>query len=356
MTDMLAPVRLAPNQPPARPYRGGAGILALRGTGSTDDHAPEDFVASTTTTHGSDSVGLTTLDDGRTLREAVEADPVGYVGPDHVARFGADTALLVKILSTGERLFTHFHPGAEFAATHLGSPRGKTEAWLITDTGDTPTAPVWLGFRRAVSRPELAEWVERQDAAALLDALHPLEVAAGDSLYVPAGTPHSIGAGITLVELQEPSDLSIVLEYASFPALDPSGAMLGLEVATALEALDTTVLTSAEVEALHGTRGPGPRSRLLPTAADAYFRAELVAPAEGETVDQDPGFSVLVVLDGRGSLDRPGGSLPLVRGDVLLVPFGAGPWSLAGGLQAIVCRPPAPDAPVPAPGATEAGA
>lgn len=348
MTETIAPVRLAPNQPPARPYRGGAGILALRGVGSTDDHVPEDFVASTTTTHGSDTVGLTTLDDGRTLRAAVEADPVGYLGPDHVARFGADTALLVKILSTGERLFNHFHPGAEFAASHLGSPRGKTEAWLITDTGGSPTAEVWLGFRRAVTREQIADWVERQDSAAMLDALHPLEVSAGDWLYVPAGTPHSIGAGITLVELQEPSDLSIVLEYASFPALDPAGAMLGLDVATALEALDTAVLSSAEIGALHGTRGAGARSRLLPRAADEYFRAEFVAPALGEKVDQDPGFAVLVVVDGSGSLAWAGGTLPLARGDVLLMPFGAGPWSLTGALGGIVCRPPLPGASMPA--------
>ena len=339
----MEPIRLAPNQPADRPYRGGAGILALRGVGSTDDHAPEDFVASVTTVHGEDTVGLTILDDGRTLRDAIAADPVGYLGAEHVDRHGTDTGLLVKLLSTGERLFNHVHPAAAFAATHLGEPRGKTEAWLITDTGDHDTGTVWIGFREEVTRDQLHAWVTTQDTTALLSVLNEIAVRAGDWVHVPAGTPHSIGPDITLVELQEPSDLSIILEYAPFPALAAEDAFLGLDLDTALEALDTRPWTAAELAALHGHAEDGAdRTRLLPREADAFFRAELITPTAPVVVE--PGFAVLVVIGGAGGLawdGAPAGALPIGRGDVLLVPHGAGTTTVTGDVRVVRCAPPA---------------
>ncbi|RKR75167.1 class I mannose-6-phosphate isomerase [Frondihabitans australicus] len=346
MTDVV-PLLLPPNQPPARPYRGGAGILALRGSGSTDDHVPEDFVASVTTTFGSDTTGLTTLPDGRTLREAIAADPEAWLGAAHVETFGADPALLVKLLDTGERLFAHFHPDAAFAAAHLGQPRGKTEARLITSTGASPTAEVWLGFRQPVAASTLAEWVSSQDVPALLDSLVPLTVRAGDWVHVPAGTPHAIGQGITLVELQEPSDLSILLEYAGFP-LDPAGAFLGLGLDEALGGLEPGVVGQEAVARLHGaapTRGPGSgpgESPLLPSEAAAFFSASSLLVTPEAPLDLDRGYGVLVVTDGSGTLAWAGGSLDLTRGSVVLVPFAADAVRLTGSLSALRARPPAP--------------
>ncbi|QGU28245.1 class I mannose-6-phosphate isomerase [Microbacterium oryzae] len=329
----IAPLLLGPNQPEARPYRGGAGIRALRGEGSTSGWTPEDFVGSTTCIHGSDSIGLSTLPDGRLLRDAVAGDPTGWLGPGHPPRLGTDTGLLVKLLSTGERLFTHVHPDAEFAAAHFGTHYGKTEAWLIVDTGDAPTGDVWLGFARDVARDQLEDWFERQDIDALREALNHVEVRAGDWVYVPAGTVHAIGPDITLVELQEPVDLSIVLEYAPFPALDRASALLGLPLASALDAVPLTRLDAARLDALHGRASAGP---LLPTEADEAFRAELV---EGRAT-LDAAFAVLVVLEGEGTLRWDDGELPLTRGATVLVPHGAGQVSLEGEVRAIRCLPP----------------
>ena len=49
------------------------------------------------------------------MRDAVAADPEAYLGAAHVARYGASTALLVKLLDAGQRLPAHFHPGRAFA-------------------------------------------------------------------------------------------------------------------------------------------------------------------------------------------------------------------------------------------------
>ena len=320
----MNPFLLAPNQPLARPYRGGEGIRTLRrGAGSTDPFTPEDFVGSTTCVFGSDVVGLSSLPDGTVLRDAIAADPEGWLGSAHVARYGSDTALLVKLLHTGERLFNHVHPDAGFAAKHLGAPRGKTECWIIVETPEGG-GDVWLGFREGVVPDELSSWFDAQDADAMLGALNHLTVQAGDYVHVPAGTPHSIGPGITLVELQEPIDLSIILEYAGFPALDRESALLGMDRDTALAAAGTA-------EGIVGRVADG---SFLPAAADPYNRAERVRG--GETLEA--GFGVLVVLSGQGSL----GGAPTAAGDTWVIPFGAGELPLEGELVAIRCRPPRP--------------
>src|SRR5277367_5111245 len=114
----LAPVVLPPN-PVFRFYRGGAGIDALRGVEpGSGPGAPEDWVASTTTSFRHRTEGLASLADGRLLRDVIAADPLGYLGPEHAARLGANPGLLVKLLDAGERLAVHFHPGREFARAH----------------------------------------------------------------------------------------------------------------------------------------------------------------------------------------------------------------------------------------------
>lgn len=337
---MTHPIRLGPNQPPSRPYRGGAGIRALRGEGATAAHSPEDWVASTTATHGDATLGVTILPDGRSLADAIAADPEMWLGAAHVARYGADTGVLVKILDTGERLFNHFHPDAQFAAAHLRASRGKTESWYITSTGDAPSATVWLGFTRDVTRAELTDWFERQDRDALLDALNPVTVVAGDWIHVPAGTPHAIGPGITLVELQEPTDLSIVLEYSAYP-MTREQALLGLPLETALDALPTDALSATQLDALHGhAEGVAGRSTLLPPEAAPFYRAEHITGDGIAAYDFGPEYAVLVVINGSGSLTAQGVKQAFTRGETFLVPYGAGPITLSGSFTALRFAPP----------------
>ena len=105
----MKPLLLPPNQF-HRFYRGGARIDALRGAPAGEDGRPEDWVGSTATAWGSEDEGLSRLEDGR-VRDAIRADPEAFLGSDHVARWGADPALLVKLLDAGERLPVHYHPG-----------------------------------------------------------------------------------------------------------------------------------------------------------------------------------------------------------------------------------------------------
>jgi mannose-6-phosphate isomerase len=305
-------------------YAGGARIAALRGLVLDSDHMPEEWIGAVSTMFGSDR-GLSRFEDGTLVRDAVRADPEAYLGAEHVARYGADTALLVKLLDAGQRLPIHFHPGRAFARAALGSRYGKTEAWLIVEA--EPGAAVWVGFKRTVELDEVREWMRAQDAAAMLAAMHELPVSRGDAVFVPAGTPHAIGEGLLIAELQEPTDLSVLLEWDGFE-LSPDDGHLGLGWDRALQALDLRAVDAPSA-------APD-----LPPEADPYFRADRLSG--GATLDA--GFAILIGLAGSGTLATEGGELAVGRGSAVLIPHAAGDGELRGDVIALLCRPPAPGA------------
>jgi mannose-6-phosphate isomerase len=340
-----APIVLGPNQP-AQFYRGGAGIARFRGTPQPSEYSPEDWIGSTTSIFSRPGVGLTRLEGGETLRDAIALAPEAFLGPEHVARYGPDPALLVKILDTAQRLVVHFHPDRDFAARHLGSRYGKTEAWIILDvrqSGDDAGC-VYLGFASDADPQVIRRWMTDQDTSAILDSLNKVPVAPGDTWLVPAGVPHAIGAGITLAELQEPTDFSILLEWAGFAVDGLREGHLGLGFDLALTALDYSGWDSGRLDALRAPRAdaaerPGV-TRLLPQRADPFFRAELIDV--GAPVTFEPGYAILIVVSGDGQLTYSAGRLPVQRGASVLVPYEAGPITFEGRFHALRCQPPSP--------------
>ena len=124
-------------------YRGGNRIGALR-HGPGGPMRPEEWIGSITTRFGEAEQGLSHLADGTLLRDAIKADPDGWLGPDHVKNFGLSTEILVKLLDPDQRLPVHYHPNKAFAKTHLGLDHGKTEAWIILEA--PAGSGVGLGF------------------------------------------------------------------------------------------------------------------------------------------------------------------------------------------------------------------
>jgi mannose-6-phosphate isomerase len=335
------PIALAPHQL-TRFYAGGAGLAALRGRSggsSVRDDGPEDWVGSTTTAFGKKRQGLTVLPGGRVLRHALAEDPQAWLGPVHAARWGSDPGLLVKLLDAGERLPVHVHPDRAFARRHLDCPWGKTEAWVILATGGGP-GTVHLGFRRDVGADELAELVQAQDTATLLGLLHTLTVEPGDAVLVPAGMPHAIGQGVTLLELQEPTDFSVLLEWDGFAIDGARDGHLGLGFDVALDCVRRAAVTADAVPQLR--RAPAAEGSLLPPAADPFFRADRLPPGAHLT----QGFAILLVERGSGALRTSAGATPMQQGETWLLPYAAGPAILEGEATLLRCRPADPaDAP-----------
>jgi mannose-6-phosphate isomerase len=326
----LRPIVLAANMPDTF-YRGAGRIGAFRDVSLPD--RPEDWVASVTSRFGREPDGMTRLPDGTLLADVIAADPVAWLGAEHVARYGPDPALLVKLLDAGQRLPLHVHPDRGFAAKHLASPYGKTEAWIVLEA--SPDATVHLGFSRDVTAAELAGWVGRQDAAAMLAATNRVPVSAGDTVLCPAGTPHSIGDGVLVVELQEPTDLSILLEWRDF-ALGPDDAFLGLPADEALACVGRQACPPERLAALRGRSLNQASGSLLPDAADPFFVAERV----GAGAVLGAAYSVLIVSGGSGVLRTEAApDVPLRRGSTLVIPFAAGPGTLTGDVTAVRCSP-----------------
>ncbi len=284
-------------------YRGGAMIDRLRGEPEHDGDRPEDWIASVVAANNpgreEPEAGLTRLEAGGLLRDAIRERPAHWGTPN----------VLVKLLDPVERLPVHAHPGREFARAHLGSDYGKTEAWLIVATREGES-DVWLGLQEGVEPARYRAWIEGQDTGALLSSLHHLVVRPGDSVFVPAGVPHAIGGGALVVELQEPTDYSILCEWKGFP-VDPAAAHLGLGWDVALEAL--------RLDAYEPQLG-------MPEEAAEFFALDEHAEPAGR-------FAVLLVLEGEGSIDgqaaRPG--------DAFAMPAAAQPFDVQGDLRILRC-------------------
>ena len=192
--------------------------------------------------------------------------------------------LLVKYLFTSEKLSIQVHPGdAQAQAAGLGR-QGKEECWLVLDA--QPGAVLGIGFDRQLGPGELR-------AAALdgsierLMAWHP--VCAGDFFYIPAGTVHAIGPGVSLVEIQQNSDVT----YRLYDYGRPRELHLDAAVAVA-------------------EAGPYPASqhRRLPEQGEAalvdgpHFRLDRIAGApSAQTAARYAGPVLVLPLSGSATVD-----------------------------------------------------
>jgi len=330
------PIRLPANRPAARFYRGGECIALFRGAprpagGEAEEREPEDWIASTTTVAGETRTGLTVLPDGVLLRDAVAADPVYWLGAAHADRWGSDTRLLVKLLDAGQRLPVHAHPDDAFAAAHLGRAHGKAEAWYILSAGT-----VHLGLREDVEPARLAALVARQDTDALLGLLHRIAVRPGDVVWVPPGELHAIGAGVLLLELQQPEDLSILLEWRGFALDGAVDGHVGIGFDRALTAVTHRARSSAEMARLVHPAPAETDGSVFPAAADPFFRLERHA-LDGERA-LAAGFAVAVVSAGQLRL----GGQEAPAGTTWLIAAAEGAVTVSGRGEILVARPPAP--------------
>jgi mannose-6-phosphate isomerase len=112
-----------------------------------------------------------------------------------------DLPLLTKYIFTSEKLSIQVHPGEQYAQSR--GARGKSECWYILDC--ELGATLGLGLRRAADKAEL--YAAALDGS-IEDLVHWRPVSAGEFYFVPPGTVHAIGAGISLLEFQQNSDVT----------------------------------------------------------------------------------------------------------------------------------------------------
>jgi len=247
------------------------------------------------------------------------------VGARFAERWGPITGVLVKLLSPAGQVPLHAHPSRDWARQHLGSPFGKTEAWILLDTPGDGAEPAYagVGFQPGIDRDWFAAAVRRHDKAAIRGTLHRTEVHPGEVYVAHAGVPHYLGPRLSFIEVQEPTDHIVIPETSGD---DDAGATMGLGWDLALDMIDYSG-TDAEhafararqqprvLRSTHGSR----EVRLFANDALPFFDATALE-AEDEIEVSDGRFSIAIVTSGAGSIEGDFGRLPVRRGETFALP------------------------------------
>jgi mannose-6-phosphate isomerase len=125
---------------------------------------------------------------------------VGEIWFERPGVAAADSALLLKLLFTSAPLSIQVHPDDAFAQS-AGLPNGKTEAWHILSA--KPGAKVAVGLKRKLTPTQLRAAI---DDGSIVQHIQWRKAEKGDTVFVPAGTIHAIGAGLVIAEIQQRSD------------------------------------------------------------------------------------------------------------------------------------------------------
>jgi len=253
---------------------------------------------------------------------------LGALRPSAGGRF----PLLVKLLDTAQPLSIQVHPDAG-AAARLGG-EAKDECWYVLHA--RAGGVVHLGLREGVDAAELARAAGRR---ALVDLLRAFPVRAGQFVAVPAGTPHAIGAGLTLVEIQENADTT----YRLFD-WDRAGGGRALHLEQGLQSIRYGAQPPGPIEPRFEPSGAGVER--APLWSPARFRVDLLRATRPCTIGA-PGIArpmIYVVVGGGGALRVAGvaRAAALARGQTWLLPASAGEprvEPLEGGIELLVVEP-----------------
>ena len=237
---------------------------------------------------------------GQTLRALLEKYPEEITGDKN---FSSSFPLLIKFLDAQDILSVQVHPDPETCRrTGKGDP--KTECWYIIAA--EPDAFIYKGLKKDVTKQQFTEAIDKGNVAELLAKV---SVQPGECHFLPAGTAHSIGAGLLIAEIQTPSDTTY--RVFDFNRVDDTGKPRDLHIQQALESIhfgpsgDNLSVTTVGrlVECEYFTIDKGHQARNCEA---------LLSPGKMKTLIIITGFGTILGKDGSG--------VDFKAGDCLLVP------------------------------------
>jgi mannose-6-phosphate isomerase len=239
---------------------------------------------------------------GQTLREVIEKYPEEITGDKN---FSGPFPLLIKLLDAEDVLSVQVHPD-EQTCRRMAKGDPKTECWYIISASDD--AVIYKGLKEGVTKEAFADAIEKGDVAELLAKV---PVAAGECHFLPAGTAHSIGAGLLIAEIQTPSDTTY--RVFDWNRVDDDGKPRPLHIEEALESIhfdssgDNLSVTTA--------------GRLVHCE---YFTIDKGHQVKNSEVLLSPGkMKTLVILTGSGTIiGSEGTGAKFAAGDCVLIPAG----------------------------------
>lgn len=257
--------------------------------------------------------------EGRSLRGLMLSERAALLGASDPSL--DDTfPLLIKLLEAEQDLSVQVHPDVQSAQTLGGGAEPKDEFWYILSA--EPDARVYLGLQEGVECSAFAAEASGTNVVGLL-ASYPVQ--AGDSIFVPAGTVHSIGAGIRLVEVQENSNTTYRLYDWDRKGLD--GQPRDCQVKEALASINYSDQPPPPRQVELEYDGANGRALLCDSRTFAVERLVIHQKMEHDTASRAWAY---VVLAGKGELTTAEveGTWPLKAGDTWLCPASLGPYSI----------------------------
>src|SRR5258708_28734497 len=257
--------------------------------------------------------------EGLTLGEAWKEMTIPWRGSrlQHEPEF----PLLVKFIFPTDKLYIQVHRDDGYAAAHEAAAggRGKTEMWHAVSAEDG--ARVLIGL---IPKVEKAKFLESLSGNTIEELFVHWRVQPGDSFFVPAGTPHTIGKGMVLCEVQQYSDLTYrVYDYGR---VDAQGKPRELHIKKALDVIQFGRPIEGKVSRIplpaHGFQ------KLLLVACRYFATERWKNFAQIETQSDSANFDLFVILSRIGSCAWPSGSVDYQRGECWLIPAGLGPFTL----------------------------
>jgi mannose-6-phosphate isomerase len=256
------------------------------------------------------------------LHEAWQKMPPEWRGTDFKSQQTLrEFPLLVKFLFPTDQLSIQVHPDNAYAKNNEPPGAvGKTEMWHVVSA--EPGATLLLGLVPEVDREKFQSAIKQ---GGLEHFFERLPVSPGETFYVPSGTPHTIGAGMILCEVQQNSDLTYRLY--DFHRVDAKGNPRELHVAKAMAVIDFEHRKGGKVSPVALPSANSAKKSLL--LACPYFATERWDLSAQHRATSDPAhFELLVILFGRGSIQWTDVSSSYQQGECWFIPANLGEFSV----------------------------
>lgn len=240
--------------------------------------------------------------------------------------------LLIKLLDANQWLSVQVHPDDAYGLAHAGD-YGKTEMWVVLHA--QPGAELIYGLRRGVDREAFTQAVAENRVE---DVLHRVPVAAGNVIFVPAGTVHALGPGTIVAEIQQNSDTTY--RIYDWGRLGNDGQPRPLHIADALEVIDweqTEPALVAPQPTMSNPNGIGVEE----LAQCAYFHTERIVMGGGRVYTgrcTGESYEIWAVISGAVQLEWSGGQIDLSRISWVLLPASLGEYRITARSASMLLR------------------
>ncbi|MFW5891882.1 MAG: type I phosphomannose isomerase catalytic subunit [Bacteroidota bacterium] len=245
---------------------------------------------------------------GNNISELIEIYMGDLVGEKVYNQYGTDFPLLIKLLDTSSYLSIQVHPDDEYAMKHHQS-LGKTEMWVVLEA--TEGAEIITGFNQEVSHDLYLNHLKKGTLKEILNIEKPQK---GDVFFIPAGRIHAIGAGITLLEIQQSSD--VTYRVFDWNRKDDKGNYRELHTSKALDVMDFTRHDS------YKTHYQLIENQAVQLVRNQYFTTRIMHLTREKEIDYMflDSFVILSCVEGNCLINYTGGVEIMQAGNVVLIP------------------------------------